>query len=1178
MKELLLSVLLFLGWLLCYWLARYFLKRRKDRADRILSSNVAAPKPSSSQEPLRTEIRGADPAPGVDLNDEPHAEDIFSLGPQENGLNTLLTLLNYIPCHVFIKDPQNNFQYKITNSNFLDYHQFKESDVIGHQDVDLFDSETAGQIRSQDVKVCANPGKVLRFYEDAAYQRNGKAVLETLKVCFQTDSGHPYILGISVDVTQLHNKADRLQKTQDFLNLVMNSLPFPIFVKDADNDFRYTFINESFARYFGINIRDIIGKTDDAFIADPEICKQNLREDREVMTKNKQLESSKDPIDSHGMQHHMRTIKVAATAPDGNRILLGAATDLTKLTKILRNERVNGDVLAKAVVETNFSVLIDTIFDLSFRIFPLDRVLLLLIDGDEINLYREKISANSCQIEETKIENYRPFWHALLERFKYQKNTIQDDIRNIPEMEEFYKKFPDYPVRSFGAHAIYNEGKIIGILAGGYDFHHKFDEVNTILIRSMCNIISMLIVREQQYQTIRKERKQNQAILDCVDIPLWLYDRNGVVVRSNRAGNDGAPFEKLNKAPYACRELFRCNRSEEDCLVHRAISTGQAQHKMISYGGQRYFSGAQPLFDAQGNVAYVTKSHSNVTELIEREENEKLLNRCLASVMPGPEFKDALKKINQILCEHFHGDRSYIIQLDIENSLVRSIEEFCSPDFEPVLSKYVGHSFDKDTPWFKRLNEHRWIDFDIEATFNRTNPLGNWGVWGEYVRQTGTRRFYAIPIFLHGKLWGNWGMSFVKENVSLGERSLQLLTSIGRMLELVLLRQEYIVNLAKALERAESATRAKGVFFAAINHELRTPLTSIIGYSTLLSEANVSQQDIVEYASRINVSSKVLLSLVNDILDFSKLEADHIKIILATTDLVVMFNELHTMFQQAAAAKGIELSFRIQPEMPLLGLDDLRVRQILMNLINNAIKYTETGSITFSADYDVRGTLSLTVTDTGIGIEPELQQRIFEPFIQLDDGREVKKFKGIGLGLPIVKSLTEKMGGSIALDSEVGSGSTFRVILPKVDVIDLSVPVTAEDGEQTVDTALHALLIDESPKNLKLFEIMLNKLNITSIYKAGSATEALAILEKHPIAILFIDMSASNTDGVALAESLRADKRFESLRIFAVTSDVDSWLSLTESLFTGVLLKPITLKDLKKIISKTTDAFRRAAP
>lgn len=1173
MSELLLSVLLFLGWLLCYRLARYFFKRRKDRADEIPSSSVAAHKPLS-QDSLRAETRGADPAPDIDLNDKPHTEGVFLPIPRENGANALLMLLNYIPCHVFIKDPRKNFQYIIANSNFLDYYQLRESEVIGHYDADIFDRDIAGQIRDQDVEVCANPGKVIRYYEDTIYQLNGKAILETLKVCFQTDSGHQYILGISVDVTQLRNKADRLQKTQDFLNLVINSLPILIFAKDADNDFRYSIVNESFTRYFGINAQDIIGKTDDAIIADPELCKQTLREDREVMTKNTQLESSKDPIDSHGIQHHLRTLKVAATAPDGNRILLGAATDLTELTKILRNERANGDVLAKAVVENNFSVLIDTIFELSFRIFPLDRMLLLLIDGDEINLYREKNSSHNCSIYEIGMENYQRLWQALLKRFNLNQNTIQGDLRDIPAMEEFFKKFPDYPVRSFGAHAIYNEGKIVGILVGTYHFHYKFEEVNTVLIRSMCNIISMLIVREQQNQTIRKEREQNQAILDSVDIPLWLYDRNGKVIQSNRAGNDLAPFEKLNEAPYACREFFKCDMSEEDCLVHRACSTGLAQRKLMSYGGCQYLVGARPLFDSNGNVSYVTESFSDVTELIEREENEKLLKRCLASVMPGPDFKNVLKRINQYLCEHFHGDRSYIIHLDVENDRIGSIEEFCSRGFEPILSRFTGQPFDKDARWFKRMNEYNWIDCDIEAAIKSTNTLSDWGVWEKCIRQSGTKRFYVMPIFLHGKLWGNWGMSFVNENISLGERSLQLIISIGRMLELVLLRQEYIAKLAEALERAEAATRAKSVFFAAVNHELRTPLTSIIGYSSLLSETNVPPKDLIEYATRINVSSKVLLSLINDILDFSKLEADQIKIVLASTDLVVMFRELYAIFHQAAAAKGIELAFHIQPEMPLLGLDDLRVRQILMNLVNNAIKYTETGSITFSADYDAQGTLSLTVTDTGIGIEPELQQRIFEPFIQLADGCEARKFKGIGLGLPIVKSLTEKMGGSIVLDSEVGCGSTFRITLPRVNVFDLSAPVTAEDGEQPIDTALHVLLVDDFSKSRSLFEIMLNKLNITSIYKAASSPEALAILEKHPIDILFIDMSIANTDGLALAETLRADKRFESIRIYAVTADVDAWLSLTESLFSGVLLKPITLKELKKIISKTADEHR----
>ena len=453
------------------------------------------------------------------------------------------------------------------------------------------------------------------------------------------------------------------------------------------------------------------------------------------------------------------------------------------------------------------------------------------------------------------------------------------------------------------------------------------------------------------------------------------------------------------------------------------------------------------------------------------------------------------------------------------------------------------------------------------------HEIGNWGVWADYVRHAGVKRFYSIPIFFSGKLWGNWGMTYERENVTLSEHSLKLLVSIGKMLELVLARQSYVIQLADAVKQAESATRAKSTFLSTMSHELRTPLNSVIGYSDLLSDANVSPQEIVEYASGINHSSNVLVNLINDLLDFSKLEADQMQIVTAPTDLHLMFHELSAVFQLSASAKGVLLRFHIRPEMPLLYLDELRIRQILMNLVGNAVKYTPAGSIDVTAEYDADHTLSLVVADTGLGVEPSAQKIIFEPFTQQDAIRDAKIFKGTGLGLAIVKTLVEKMGGHIGLQSEVDKGSTFSVVIPKVEPFTESAPMTAGD-EYSVDTSLKILLVDDVPMNINLFEKMLAKLNITDVHKAYSAAEALVILEKYPVDLIFTDMLMPEVDGLELTERIRSNNKYDTIDIYLVTADVDARISAAEKYFSGVLLKPITLKDIKIVVSvkrKTTD-------
>lgn len=1174
MRECLLPALAFVTGFLCCWLTRRYFAAQKVRAEEIPSADVSIPASSAQEEPQEErqepegeETRDADPA--YNMDDQP-TDQIFMPDHQESGPNTLFSLiLNHIPCQVFIKDARNDFQYKIANRNFLDYYQLEESNVIGHSDNDLFDPETAEQLRRHDTEVCANPGYVFHYDENVSFHRTKRVFFKSLKICFQTHRGHPFLLGICVDVTELKDKADRLQKTQEFLNTVIDSLPIPIFAKDAGDDFRYSIVNENFTRFFGLTPEEIIGKTDGELVIDPADGEKFLRQDREVMAGCERLEFDDCPHDRNGIRRNMRVYKVAAVAPDGRHILLGAATDLTMQAALLRNERANSDILAKAVTENDFAAIIDSIFEETMRILPLDRIMLLRVDGDEVTFYREKYSADNRSIFATGLENHQRIWKSLLKRLKQGESIIHDDMQNIPSMADFLKKYPDDRTRSFGAHAIYVDGEIAGILTGAYNCRFQFGESDTTLISSMCNIISMMIVRERQNRTIREEREQNQAILDNVNIPLWLYDQNGVIVRSNRAGNEIAPLEKFQGVPYACRKIFDCQMNVEQCTVRQALLTGLPVRRPWSYGGCKYLAGARPLFNAKGGVTYVSKSLYDVTELIEREDDEKLINRCLASVMPGTEIKEALKSINQMLCEHFHGDRSYIMHLDVDNFIVESTEEYCAPGIEPILSKIERQPFNKESHWFRRLNDHQWIDFDVEKSMNRAHNPGDWGIWEHYVRAAGVKRFYSMPIFLHGKLWGNWGMTFERENVKLADRHLLLIESIGQMLELILIRQMYDVTLSDALKQAQAATRAKSAFLSTISHELRTPLNSVIGFSDLLADANVSPRDVAEYANGINLSSKALLSLINDLLDFSKLEADQMRIVTAPTDLKTIFRELQAVFHQTAAAKDLTLNFSIRPDFPILGLDDLRVRQILMNLIGNALKYTSVGSVTITAEYGADGALTLAVADTGIGVEPEARQRIFEPFIQQDAVRDSKVFKGTGLGLAIVKTLVEKMGGRIELASELGKGATFTMILPSVERYDRSAAASANDDGKSVNTALKVLLVDDVTLNLNLFERMLKKLNITNVRKTTSATEALAILDESPIDILFTDMWMPEMDGVALANIIRENPRFDSVRLYVVTADVDARITLAKSLFSGVLLKPITLKDIERLVSES---------
>ncbi|MCU7492636.1 MAG: hypothetical protein HF312_20535 [Ignavibacteria bacterium] len=247
-------------------------------------------------------------------------------------------------------------------------------------------------------------------------------------------------------------------------------------------------------------------------------------------------------------------------------------------------------------------------------------------------------------------------------------------------------------------------------------------------------------------------------------------------------------------------------------------------------------------------------------------------------------------------------------------------------------------------------------------------------------------------------------------------------------------------KLLRAKEAAESADRAKSLFLANMSHEIRTPMNVIMGFSELLKQ-QVNDRKLQEYISGIIVSSKNLLMLINDILDLSKIEADRIEIRHEPVSLHLLLNEISRIFTSTLRRKGVSFNMKIEPGVPgTLLLDEARLRQILFNLIGNAVKFTDSGMVTLNVRSEAKSEdggkadLYFEVCDTGIGIPEDQYELIFEVFRQRE-GQSNKKYGGTGLGLTITKRLVEMMNGRISVESKMGSGSTFRFNLPDVETV-----------------------------------------------------------------------------------------------------------------------------------------------
>ncbi len=656
-------------------------------------------------------------------------------------------------------------------------------------------------------------------------------------------------------------------------------------------------------------------------------------------------------------------------------------------------------------------------------------------------------------------------------------------------------------------------------------------------------------------------------------------------------------------------ELFNKSVSElsEFRIEHRII-TGNGKTRYVQQVGKLVLSDDKKPLRLIGSV-------SDITDRKKAEENINYQNQLLqllismATGFINISYKEFPEKVQEGLAKlgtFANVDRAYIFEIDYESNTTSNIYEWCAEEIKPEIDNLQNISLDLMKEWFELHKQGKhYILSDIQTLPSDSKIK-------KLLELQGIKTVISIPMMLENICIGFVGFDAVKEKKVWTDNQIVILKVFAELIanaegkrineiykeetdahmhntleELSITKADLeerageLIQLNVELEdariKAELANRVKSEFIANVSHEIRTPMNAILGFSEILLN-RISEPTAKEYLKTILSSGRSLLHLINDILDLSKIEAGKMDIRPVPVNLKRLINDIISLFKHRAEEKELDLLLDYPSGFPeSVVIDDVRVRQILVNIVGNAIKFTDSGYIKFSVNAgnyranDNTFDFSIYIEDTGIGIAEEDQKNIFEAFSQAKHNSKIN-VSGTGLGLAISNRLIQLMGGEIKLQSKLNKGSTFSLVLKNIVFDEYNVSKEEEEFYNEFDGLMFEnkkiLVVDDIQQNINVLKGFLAEQPFTFI-EGKNGIEAISLAKEFLPDIIFMDIRMPEMDGFTATKLVKKDKLTASIPVVAFTASIFKDKNDNElDIFDDNLIKPISRKELFTILMK----------